>query len=225
MTMRPGRFEVFHFKAGSQCPYFRVVEDDLRRVILWGSLDAQLPVIIGRVRHTGDLLMIHIYGESASLCHHGEQVRLIQPWGDRWRGALLQGYERGVIIFSVELVSPILIDIKAVEFVGAEDDAATVAFDSLHLHLNGEVAAVDGTGDTVVRIECIRCNGVVGPACEGTVGIYIPIVALAIVAQGVSKEQHPTVGVGVLDSSRGSSLCVSRGSGGGIDGGIDGSCG
>ena len=79
------------FKAGSQRPYFRVFEDDLRRVIRWGSLDAQLPVIISRVRHTGDLLMIHIYGQSASLCHHGEQVRLIKPWGDRWRGALLQG--------------------------------------------------------------------------------------------------------------------------------------
>src|SRR5258708_40036200 len=98
--------------------------------------------------------MIHIYGESASLCHHGEQVRLIQPWGDRWRGALLQGYERGVIIFSVALVRPILIDIKAVEVVGpsigAEDYAAPFAFDSLHLHLNGEAAAVQGTRETVV---------------------------------------------------------------------------
>ena len=50
---------------------------------------------------------------------------------------------------------------------------------------------------------------------EGTVGIYIPTMAFAIIAQGVSKEQCPTMGVRILyNNSRGG---VGMSSSSGID--------
>lgn len=63
----------------------------------------------------------------------------------------------------------------------AEPESARVARDNLHLDLKDEVAKIGVLTDTVVTIAFIWCYCMVGPACESTVGIYVPTMTFAIV--------------------------------------------
>src|SRR6266700_4762070 len=174
----------------------------------WVGFDADLAVAIGLVSHTSDELVVYVHLDEAALCYHGNQVRLVQPPVDSSTGTSLhffRGSTMWVIIHHIEFVRPTLTDIKIVVLVvcisihdAKEDRTRTlVALDNLHLDLKDEVAEVSGRGDTVIPILWIWCNGMVGFSFEGTIGIYVPTMTLAIVAQRVREGQRATMSVGV----------------------------
>src|SRR5712692_8540306 len=142
--------------------------------------------------------MVHVQGDGVAFYYHGNQIDLVQSPIDSRTKALRQYFDI-CVIGNTEFVLPILTDLKIVVFVDwlsrgimdsvydAEHESARVALDNLHLHLKGEVAKIGVLIETVVAILSIWCNCMVGPAYEGTVSIYVPILTFTVVTQRVRE--------------------------------------
>jgi len=199
----------------SQSPDLGVAESRLcwvARIPKCPGNKTNLSVGISAVSQASDLLAVHEKCDGAPLGYNGNHVGLVQSLLNGWVVAVRQYWEAGSIL-PVESVRPIYTDIERVEHVrrrrilGAEDDAARVAFDKLHLHLKGEVAEVGGIGQAVVGKARVGCVVMVGPILEATIsGILRPVDPFAIVIQGIKEGQRPIMGIRILCHRRGSSI-------------------
>src|SRR5437588_9851484 len=104
------------------------------------------------VSHGSELMVVHIKCDGTPLSYHSNQIRLVQPLVDRRARAARQDWVVRAIRH-IEEVTPILTDIEDVVLVrirvlGAEEDAAIITLDNLHLHFKGEVAEISRIGQT-----------------------------------------------------------------------------
>ncbi len=142
--------------SASPLPHFGIAVDHLGWIFSAQALGnkTNLPVAVGAITDAIDPLPIHVEIKRTSVCHDGNQVRLVRVSVNRWQKILShsQTQSLGIVLCVacveqqgvlpvLEGVQAVLADSEEIVFcaIAPKSDPTTVARDNLYLHLKSEI--------------------------------------------------------------------------------------